>query len=443
MSVHTRVRKSWWPLGPTAVVAPSVAIVAVVLVMTWPMLGWPYPLWVQTSAQFHQQFTWAGLIAGTAACWYATQLHPADRIWVQPRAPRLGVPIVTRHLTVLVTWYVGAYLLALIPLVVATLTHGGIGAPDPLAMLSGVLAMAAAVLLGYALGTVVPAMVMVPITAAAFYALLVVGHAGGDNYAVVAPVLHLEPELGQRESPALVVFRIAVFVAVSVAAASLATRCLRRLATGGSQAWRRLADAAMYVSVPVVLIVVSLVQRPALFAVDEQPAAVCETQRGIRYCVNVEHQPRLAALIDTVDPILARYGATPDDLVTQIWDQSLAFGPIDVDIARTLQIAWLDPDGVIETDIPGALAGIYSCTLGPGTDATSPELSAHTGAGADEQARELENLPGDILRFLTEPTEPPSGAFAGMSVPEVQRWLARHQQQVHTCTLTSEELPQP
>lgn len=441
MNVKSRVRNSWWPLGPAAVVAPAVLIVAVVLVMTWPMLGWPYPLWVQTSAQFHQQFTWAGLVAGTAACWYASQLHPADRIWTQPRAPRLGAPIVTRHLTVLVSWYVGAYLLALIPLVVATIVHGGIGTPDPLAMLSGVLAMVAAVMLGYALGTAVPSMVMVPITAAAFYALLVVGNAGGDSYAVVAPVLHLEPELGQRESLALVVFRIAVFVAVAVAAAGLATRCLHRLATGASQVWRRLADAAMYVAVPLVLVVVSLIQRPALFTVDERPAAVCETQRGIRYCVNVEHRPRLAALIDTVDPILARYGATPDDVVTQVWDQSLAFGPIDIDIARTLQIAWLDPDGVIETDIPGALAGIYSCSLGSSADTTAPELSAHSDT--EEQGRELENVPGDILRFLTEPTEPPSGAFAGMSVPEAQRWLAQHQQRLHTCTLTAEELPQP
>jgi hypothetical protein len=121
MNVMARVRNSWWPLGPAVVVAPAVVIVAVVLVMTWPMLGWPYPLWIQVSAQFHQQFTWAGLVAGTAACWYATQLHPADRIWVQPRAPRLGAAIVTRHLTVLVAWYVGAYLVALVPLVVATL----------------------------------------------------------------------------------------------------------------------------------------------------------------------------------------------------------------------------------------------------------------------------------------------------------------------------------
>ncbi len=85
-----RVRGWWWPLGPAVVVVPAGVIVVVVLVMTWPMLGWPYPLWVQTSAEFHQQFTWAGLVAGTAACWYAIQFHPRDRIWVQPWRAAVG-----------------------------------------------------------------------------------------------------------------------------------------------------------------------------------------------------------------------------------------------------------------------------------------------------------------------------------------------------------------
>ncbi|MFC4859173.1 hypothetical protein [Actinophytocola glycyrrhizae] len=412
------------------------------VVMTWPMLGWPHPLWVQTSAQFHQQFTWAGLIAGTAACWYAVQFHQVDRIWVQPRAPRLGAPVVVRHLTVLVCWWVGAYVVALVPLVVATLASGGVGAPDPLVMVSGVLAMMAAVMLGYALGTVLPALVMVPITAAGFYALLVVGHAAGDSYAVVAPVLFLEPELGQRESPVLVVFRIAVFVAVAVAGAGLAIRCLHRVQAGlanrTGQRWRRAADIAMYAAVPAVLITGSVIQRPAVFAVDEQPLAVCEVHREIRYCVHTDQQARLPALIDSVDPVIARYGTTPD-VLTQVWDQSLAFGPIDVDVARTLQIAFLKPNGAIETDIPGALAGIYSCAYAN----ASNDNGDGDGGGTGAEPGRVADVPGDVLRFLAEPDEPPSGVFAGMPVADVQTWIRQHQQQLHTCTLTARDLPQP
>ncbi len=116
----------------------------------------------------------------------------------------------------------------------------------------------------------------------------------------------------------------------------------------------------LYAVVPVALVAGSVIQRPAVFAVDERPPAVCEVQREIRYCVHIEQRSRLPALIDSVDRVIARFGTTPD-IVTQVWDQSLAFGPIDIEVARTLQIAFLNPDGSIETDIPGVLAGIYSC----------------------------------------------------------------------------------
>src|SRR4051812_18609723 len=69
----------------------------------WLSINSSSPLWVQPSAQFHQQGTWAGLIAATTACWYGTALHPRDLIWAQPLAPRLGLPAVAHHLTVLIS----------------------------------------------------------------------------------------------------------------------------------------------------------------------------------------------------------------------------------------------------------------------------------------------------------------------------------------------------
>jgi hypothetical protein len=94
-------RLRWWVSPGPAIVTASVAIIAVVLIATWPMLRWPYPRWAETSAQWHQRFAWAGPIAGTAASWYATRLNPSHRIWNQPRAPRLGLPVVLRHLRLL------------------------------------------------------------------------------------------------------------------------------------------------------------------------------------------------------------------------------------------------------------------------------------------------------------------------------------------------------
>lgn len=275
------------------------------------------------------------------------------------------------------------------------------------------------------------------VTAAGFYALLVGGHAGGDTYAAVAPLLYLEPELGQRESLPLVVFRIAVFVAVAVMATGLATRRLQRLASGGSRAWRRVADAVIYAAAPALLITVSLLHKPALFDVDVHPAAACTVEREVHYCVHADQRPRLAALVDTVDLVIARYGATPD-LVTQVWDQSLAWGSIDAGVARGLQLAWLHPDGSIQSDIAIILSG-YSCSLDPaGTGSAAGDAGDSAG---EVQAETLTAVPGDILTFLNG--SPPSGTFAGLTVSEVQEWLGQHQRELHMCTLTTEDLPQP
>lgn len=421
------MRLTWWPLGPASVLVPSAAIIVVVLAMTWPMLVWPYPLWVQTSAQFHQQFTWAGLIAGTSACWCATVLHPKNRIWMQPRAPRSGVPAVVRHLTALVGWFVCAYLVALLPLVVSTVLAGGIGAPDPLAMFSGVLAMVAATALGYALGTVVPSATMVPVVAAGFYALLVAGHAGGERYATVAPVLYLEPELGQRESLPLLVFRTALFVAITAAAVGLAGKSLNRTANGTTQPWRTIVDIAAYVAIPIALITLSLFRQPVVFTTDDDPSAACTERRGIHYCVHADNQPRLAELVYTVDPVIARFGTKPAN-VDQVWDQALTFHPIDASLARHLEVAWLNPDGTIQTQVADTIAGVYACAFATPANRQS-----------EEDTERITQVAIDISDYLS--TGRPVGTLTGMSVSEVRQWLTQHQPQLHTCTLTPDQLP--
>lgn len=394
-----RVRGWCWPLAPATVLVPAVVVV---VAMTAPMVGWPDPLWGQTSAQIHQQFTWAGLVAGTSVCWCATRFHGRDRIWMQRHASWMGGPAVQRHLVLLVSWLVGVYLLALTPLVVSTVVAGGIGAPDPLVMLSGILAMVAAVALGCVVGTIVPSMVMVPITAAAFYALLVVGNVGGHSDAAVVPVLYLELELGRWESLPLLVFRIAVFVTVVMASVGIATRWLRGLVSGLPRPRRPVVALTVRVAVPVVLIAGAMINKPGLFAVYAHRAAACTVQRDIRYRVRLDQQSRLAALVDSVDPVIARYGTTPG-VVTQVRDRSLAWGPIDADVARGLRLAWLNPDGTIQHDIPTVLAGLYSCALDPAAQGTTEDTTgddARDGAGEGGAAEDLAGVTGDVLAFL-------------------------------------------
>jgi len=427
MTLAQRVRKSWWPLGPASLLMPAITIVVVTVATTGPMLRWPYPLWVQTSAQFHQQATWAGLIAGTSACWYATVLHPQDRIWAQPQAPRMGHLAVTYHLTTLIGWLVGAYLVALLPLVVSTVIAGGIGASDPLAMSSGVFAMVAAVAVGYTAGTVMPSKVTVPIVAAGFYALLVIGSAGGERYATVTPALYREPELGQRESLPLQVFRIALFILITAAAASLAGKSLNRTATSTTQLWPRIIDVGTHALAPIALVAISLIHPPVVFATDNQPASSCTKQHAIRYCVHANNQPRLADLVRAVDPIIVRFGTKPDNL-DQIWDQALTLHPINADLAHSLDIVWLNPDGTIQTQVAATIAGIHACSHIASDDRRS-----------EKDIERLTQATTDISNYLTTGTA--VGTLSAMPAADIQQWIAEHQQQLHTCTLTPDQLP--
>lgn len=411
------MRRTWWPLGPYPVIVPSLAIIVVVVGMTWPRLDWPYPLWTQTAAQFHQQFAFAGMIAGTAACWYATVMHAKDRIWVRPGAPRLGAPAAALHITMLTSWFVGAYLIALAPLTVSTMVHNAIGSPDLLVMLSGVLAMVAAVTLGYAAGTVVPSIAMVPVVAVGFYALLVAGNITGEPMAAVAPHLWMEPSLGDRESFPLVMFRIALFLAVAVAAAVLAARAMTR-----PRIPRSLVDVAACFAVPALLVAFSAVRPPVVYT-SEVRAESCVEQRGIRYCVHEDNAPRLDDLIRAVDPVIARFGVKPSN-VDEIRDVALfdTLNSFYGDDGR--ELVWLDPDGTIWTAVARTVSGDDACDW-------------------EGEYNDFQNLisafESDIYDYLETGT--PSGSLASMSVEEVQGWLATHQKQLHDCTLTTDDLP--
>lgn len=421
-----RHRFWFWPLGALIAVVPAVAILLLVLGATWQMVSWPYPRWAQTSAQWHQQFMWAGLVAGTVSCLWAVHLNGADRVWVQPQAPRLGAATVARHLAVLGGWLVGAYALALLPVTISTALHGGIGSPDVLVMLSGVLAMTAAVSLGYAVGTLVPKLIVVPVMAIALYALYVIGEVGADTYAAVSPILYLEPMLGQVESTELVLFRLLLFAAVTAAAAGLAATTLRRQATGMRSIPRSLGDVVASAAVPAVLVVLAVSNQPALFTVEDDIPRACRTVHGMEYCVHAADEPQLDAIVASFDPMLSRFGTTPDAFEA-VWSQSLM---LDEDFTGTPQngvlTTMIGGDGAIDiagTGFAESLVGFYTCM--------------HSPEGADNGI--LFDVQNDLVAYLHGGQ--PSGAFAGMSDDEVRDWIAGHQDQLVGCELSDTDAP--
>lgn len=422
-----RVVRSWSPPTLLVIVAASVAIGAVVLVATWPMLSWPYPRWVETSAQWHQRFGWAGPIAGTVACWYATRFNPRHRIWNQPDAPRWGWPVVARHLRRLGAWLLGAYIVALAPLTAVTAIRGGAGDPAPLVMVSGILAMVAAIALGYALGTLAASVIMVPVTALALCSLNVLTVAGADTFAPVVPVLYLEPQLGQQESTPLVVFRTALFLLVAAAAAAVAAKTVLRRNRGETSTVRaRLSVLTLTALAPAVLIGIALAHQPALFTVAPNTGKICRAVHGITYCVHIADEPQLDALVAAVDPIIARYGSSPDGL-RGVWDQALVLAeppPPHAGIA----VVPLTGKGTIDL----AQSGIVESLTGAAQCPPAPDAEHDHATTAVQR---------DLAAFLTHTTAP-GGVFATMTVPQVQDWIRRNHTTIAACAVKPGDLPQ-
>ena len=166
--------------------------------------------------------------------------------------------------------------------------------------------------LGHALGTVVPTVATVPVVATGFYALLVTGNIVGQEMAAVSPFLWMEPSLGQHESFPLAVLRIALFLTVTVAGAA---RAMTR-----PRVRRSLPDVAICLAVPAVLVIFSLVRR--------------------------------------VNPVIVRFGTKPDNL-DEVWDQALTYDP-PIDTER-IDAVWLRPDGTMDPDAAVTAAGLYAC----------------------------------------------------------------------------------
>jgi hypothetical protein len=418
-------RRSWfWPLNGLFVLLPAVLIFVVVLVRTHPMWSWPYPVWVQTSAHWHQQFTFAGPIAGAMAALWAVRLNGADRIWSQFAAPRVGSGVVVRHLGLLTAWFVGAYVLALLPLTVTTAVKGGIGEPEPLVMASGVLAMAAVTALGYVVGTLVRSLAAVPILAVALYCLDAFAAYGTDTFGAIVPQLYVDPVLGLTESTSLVVFRLALFLTVAAASTTLAATVLRRRATGRYRSpLMQARDVAVYALAPVVLVSTAVVTTPDLFEIEASAdERTCTTAQGLEFCVHENNAPRLDGMIEAFEPVLARYGTTPSQF-DAIWDHTLLLHqPMSGLPVDGVVVTRLDPDGSVDT----MSSGILMTLSGVGLCATPPPP-------------QVEQLQANLYDYLD--TGALTGLLSGLRPHQVHAWIDRHNDQLATCSLGEQDVP--
>lgn len=403
------------------VMLPAAAILVIVAVGTSQMWSWPYLRWTQTSAQWHQQSTWPAAVAGAAAAWWAVRLYSADRVWVQPQARRLGAPVVVRHLGMLLAWYVGAYVLGLLPLTIITAATG-IGSPDVLVMVSGMLAMTAATALGYALGTLVSTTAIVPITALLMVALDALSAYGSDQFAALTPTLYRNPVLGEAESSALLIFRTTFFLLVTGMAGVLVTLVLRWRSRGHTSTLVRTGGIAACLLPAVVLAALALSARPMLYVAEASADKTCRDVRGIDYCVHVDNAPRLGDMIATIQATLARYGAQPTRFHT-VWDYTLLLDqPLTGTTIDGRLTAILEPDGSISVDgLELALLPIDRCP----SDTLDEGVTISTYIALSEYLR----------------TGHTTGDFADLTPAQTRQWIRQHQHHIDTCGLTAHDLP--
>lgn len=311
--------RPWWPLPAWSLLVPTAAVFGVVLLGTWHMLAWPYQEWVRTSAQFHQQSAWAAPLAAASAAYAAGRLSPPSRVFATPTVASAGSRATLRQISVLWVLLLTGYVGGLIPLIVVTVGAAEYGGPDLLVMVSGLVAMAAAVGIGYLIGVIGRTSLAAPVAFLLLFAVTVLGGAGEDRYAAVVPVLYLEPMLGQEENRIMVAFRCVLFLTVAAVAAMMAAWIVRSF-------WTRrgapLVASAACGAVPLILVVIGLGAQPALFTVPSRPPTTCVDRHDIEFCVHAGHASQLEPVVDELGPVLDAYGKPPD-AIARIYDRAL------------------------------------------------------------------------------------------------------------------------
>lgn len=373
VSARPARRPRWflgWPMRPLVVIGPAAAIFVVALASTWAMTRWRYPQWVQTSAALHEQLLLTGPIAAAAACYCAAALCGPRSLLALPSSTRTGWRTVTRQCATPAVWFVAAYLLAFVPLMVDTARRATGGAPDLLAMAGGPVGLAALVVFGYALGTIAPSPIVAPGVAVVAFVLLQLRPVGQSSITAVLPVQGSVLRAGLVENPGFSLYRL-LFLAVLGGALVLAAGAVLRLRR---QPWRVRAGAAGILVLPIMLAVAPVLTDPMVVLFDAAPPRVCDTTSSVQICVHEAFRKDLPAVTAVASRVLAAAGG-PSGL-RSIVDTSL----VGSDDIRTVDSVWINLSSVreVETSVPAdiasAVTGEGACFVARGSSISGIDL---------------------------------------------------------------------
>lgn len=422
-----------WPLGPVPISGSAVLILVATVATTARQWSWPYQEWVLTSAAFHEQLLLVAPVAAGAATYYAGRLADPTRVFATPSAARVGFPVTVRHLLTLCTAFIAAYVLGLLPLVVITAARAEAQGPQWLPIIGGLLGLAAAVAVGYAIGALSRSAWLTPLTVVLGFVAMQSTAVTHDQFAAVVPVTHFLPDPGRPESSAISSYRIAFFVLVVLVATALCARAAQHINRVHIPS---LATPSLATVGALVLLVLAMglpmVWRPAIL-VDAGTARpqVCDRTRRLTYCVHAAHQHVLPEMVAAAKAELALFGGPPGEL-HRVRDVSLAT-PSDGD-ALARGTAWIHLYPEVST-----------------TRSTTTELAQYLSGGnacARRYPNPPEKTPAPILasQFLANTlinrldhngsaNRQEDGAFHAMSNTRLREWTTQHRTAIAQCTL--------
>lgn len=432
MKPHHVLRRGGWPLGSRFFPLSAGCIAALVWFGTRGQLEWRALDWARTSAEFTAQLRFPAIVAAAAASHVAARLTHRTRIFAQPWSVRVGRPLLKRHLCQLLSWFVPAYLLGMVPLVWTTTRRAEYGRPDALVILGALLGFVALIAFGYLVGTLVQNLLAVPTTVALVFLLVSLPNVA-DGWNALVPTMSALPTLGREQSLTLSLYRLLAFAVFGALFCWLAVHVLTR---------RRPVRAAQapLLLIPVALVAFPLMRTPALFSYSPGGTEICDSRDGVTYCVHEGHRSELTQVRDLAAPIIAAYGPgnTP---VRHVRDYSLATSDADVRTARESGTLWvyIAPGWKPAEEVPLLVAAM----LVPGKAAcTSAAASIDPGASTDERRAYLLH---DLTKWLEGRAFPRGGVraelFTGATPEQVRRWIAQERRAIETCTADPEELP--
>ncbi|WP_166353379.1 hypothetical protein [Phytoactinopolyspora limicola] len=422
------VRSTWLPLGIVPIAVPAVLIAVLAAAPGVARLSWPHLVWHSTAQLMHEHLLLSAPVAAAGATYVATRISARGRITSQPYARRAGSSVLLRTLLVLCAAFVGAFVVGMAPLLVRTSLLAENSTPAILPMVTGLVGMIVAVVVGYTVGIVVSSTWVWPLVLVGAFVVLAMP-AEMPRLAAVVPVTSWELGLQWREATAFQLYRLTVLILIGLLAARIAVRALKRV-----NRWRRPSALTALLTVGTAAFIVLPFQVDLTRIEWAGPVdGVCEQDGQVTYCVHPARASQLGAMRSGTERVLAWTGVPDDDSVLVV-DAALASADDD----PSGGVVWIylgsdvAPEQSSTEDTAYFMSGFPSCE-GP----TSERATIQSKSLAHELNVALVSV---STAENTDDHRVERGPFAGLNAREFSEWYDANAGRIRECALSDSDL---